>query len=256
MALLQWQLDFLASLQEWVDDLDLSQNMLMSWVSMAEERFNNELRCLEMVRRERVDLSDQCVPLPPDFLEIISCRYTESGLPLRYISSDEYWRVRSANDYSLYGPQTIAITYLDPITGQPLGPQPRQPAFVDYPGGCSGSAKLPKAGNVYTFIGQTLFVHPTVLEPSADVDPTEIELSYYAQVPPLMEAIEPTPLFRRAPKLYTYGALAHSAPYLVEDNRAELWDGNVTALITKMNESSRIGAVAGSPIVMQVRSFG
>ncbi len=254
MALLQWQLDFLASLSEWVDDLDLSETMLVSWVAMAEERFNNELRCLEMVRREKVDLADQCVPLPPDFLEIISCRYTASGLPLRYISSDEYWRVRSANDYYLSGPETAAITYLDPVTGQPLGPLPRQPAFIDYPG--RSGPKLPMTRNVYTFIGTTLFVHPTVLEPSADVDPTEIELSYYAQVPPVLAATEPTPLFLRAPKLYTYGALAQSAPYLVEDNRAQVWDSNVTALITKMNEASRIGVVAGSPITMQIRSFG
>jgi hypothetical protein len=254
MALLQWQQDFLASLHEWVDDLDISETMMLSWVAMAEERFNNELRCLEMVRRERVELGDQCVPLPPDFLEIISCRYTESGLPLRYISSDEYWRVRSANDYYLSGPQTAAITYLDPQTGQPLGPIPRQPAFIDY--GQNRGPTLPLARNVYTFIGQTLFVHPTVVEPAVDADLTTIELSYYAQVPPLMEATEPTPLFKRAPKLYTYAALTQSAPYLVEDNRAELWDSNVTALITKMNESSRIGAVAGSPIVMQVRSFG
>ena len=255
MALLLWQQNFLASLQEWVDDLDLSETMLVSWVTMAEERFNNELRCLEMVRRETVDLADQCVPLPPDFLEIINVRYTASGLPLRYISSDEYWRVRSATT-SLVGTQSLAITYLDPLTGQQVTPVVGQPAFIDYPGACRGGSKVSTMRDVYTFIGQTLFVHPTVLTPSADVDPTEIELSYYAQVPPLMEATEPTPLFKRAPKLYTYGSLTHSAPYLVEDNRAELWDSNVTALITKMNESSRIGAVAGSPIVMQVRSFG
>ncbi len=254
MALLQWQLDFLASLHEWVDDLDISETMMISWVAMAEERFNNELRCLEMVKRNRVDLADQCVPLPPDFLEMISCRYTDSGLPLRYISSDEFWRVRSANDYYLGGPQTLAITYLDPQTGQPLGPIPKQPAFIDYPG--RSGPTLPLARNVYTFIGQTLFVHPTVLEPSADVDPTEIEMSYYAMVPPLMEATDPTALFRRAPKLYTYAALAQSAPYLVEDNRAEVWDSNVTALITKMNDGSRIGVIASSPITMQVRSFG
>ena len=80
--------------------------------------------------------------------------------------------------------------------------------------------------------------------------------SYYAKVPPLAEATAPTPLFLRAPKLYTFGTLSQSAPYLVEDQRAMIWDGNVTALIKSMNESARTERVVSSPIVMQVRSFG
>ena len=245
---------FLANLQEWVDDLDLTSDMLISWVGMAEERFNNELRVLEMVQTRAVMLADQCVPFPDDWLEMISCRYAGNGLPLRYVSSDEFWRLRSSAEFYLSGPQTTAITYLDPATGVPLGPLPRQPAFIDYPG--RSGPQLPLARNCYTYIGKTLYVHPTVATPSADVDPTTVQLSYYATLPPLAEALEPTPLFLRAPKLYTYGALAQSAPYLVEDNRAQVWDSNVTALITKMNESARTGAVVSSPITMQIRSFG
>ena len=245
---------WLHTLQEWVDDLDISDEMLMSWIAMAEERFNNELRCLEMVVNRAVMLADQCVPLPDDWLEIISCRDADSHLPLRYVSSDEYFRMRSAAEYYLSGPQTTAITYLDPATGAPLGPLPRQPAFIDYPGR-SGS-RLPLARNCYTYLGRTLYVHPTVATPSVDVDPTEIMLTYYAMVPPLVEATAPTPLFKRAPKLYTYATLANSAPYLVEDQRAQMWDANATALIAKLNESAMTGRVAGSPIAVQIRSFG
>ena len=245
---------WLNTLQEWVDDLDISQEMLISWVAMAEERFNNELRALEMVVTRGVMMADQCVQLPDDFLEIVSCRYSDSGQPLRYVSLDEFWRLRSASEYYLSGPQTTAITYLDPTTGQPLGPLPRQPAFVDYPG--RSGPRLPLARNCYSYVGKTLFVHPTVVESSEDVDPTVIELAYYAMVPPLAEAEEPTPLFKRAPKLYTYGTLANSAPYLVEDQRSQMWDANTMALITKMNESAMTGRVVGSPITVQVRSFG
>ena len=156
---------FLNVLRAWVDDHDLTDDMLLSWVAMAEERFNNELRCVEMVQTRRVDLADQCVPLPDDFLEMILCRYVESGLPLRYVSPDEHVRLRSSAEYYLSGPQTTAITYLDPQTGVPLGPLPRQPAFIDYPG--RGGPQLPLARNTYTFIGHVLHVHPTVAEPSA-----------------------------------------------------------------------------------------
>ena len=244
---------FLSRLQLWVDDLDLTTEMLDSWVEMAEERFNNELRCREMVVTRSVILADQCVPLPDDFLEMIVCRYTASGLPLRYVSPDEYARVRSATEYYLSGPQTTAITYLDPATGAPVGPLPRQPAFIDYPG--RSGPQLPLAANAYTLHGNTLHVHPTVVGPG-ERDPTEIELTYFARVPPLALAAEPTPLFGRAPKLYTYGALIQSAPYLVEDQRLVTWEGTVTALIKTMNDAARTERVVGSPIIMQVRSFG
>jgi hypothetical protein len=228
--------------------------MLLSWIAMAEERFNNELRAHEMIVTRRVQLADQCVPLPEDFLEMVMCRYVASSLPLRHVPADEYWRVRSATEYYLSGPQTTAITYLDPTTGAPLGPLPRQPAFIDYPG--RSGPKLPLARNVYTTVGRTLHVHPTVVTPDADLDPTEIELTYYARVEPLATATEPTPIFQRAPKLYLFGALAASAPYFIEDSRAQLWDGNVTALIAGMNMAARQGAMISSPPVMQVRSFG
>jgi len=94
-----------------------------------------------------------------------------------------------------------------------------------------------------------------VVEPGQP-DPTEVELTYYAKVPPLAEAAEATALYVRAPKLYTYATLAHSAPYLVEDQRITLWDGTATAQIKAMNEAAMTGHVVSSPIVMQVRSFG
>ena len=250
----QFVTDFMTTLKNWVDDHDLTDEMLLSWIAMAEERFNNELRVAEMVKRQQVMLADQCVPLPDDFLEVLSCRYTDSQAPLRNVSSDEYWRVRGAAEYYLSGPQTTAITYLDPATGAPLGPLPRQPAFIDYPG--RSGPRLPLARNVYTIMGRTLFVHPTVVEASDEIDPTEIELIYYACVPPLAEALEPTPLFKRAPKLYTFGVLAASAPYFVEDQRSQVWDTNVMALIKTMNDSAHTSRVVGSPMVMQIRSFG
>src|SRR5215204_565900 len=193
MALAAFVTTFLESLKQWTDDFDLEDDMLLSWVAMAEERFNNELRAREMVQIRGIQLADQCTPLPADFLEIISVRYLDGGLPLRYVSPDEFWRIRSANEYYLSGPQTTAITYLDPATGAPVGPLPRQPAFVDYPG--RSDPKLPLARNVYTTVGRTLHVHPTVATPDTDIDPTEIELTYYAMVPPLWEATEPTLLF-------------------------------------------------------------
>jgi hypothetical protein len=246
--------NFMNVLREWVDDFDVTDEMILSWIAMGEERINNELRVLEMVVTRRVQMADQCVPLPEDFLEIVSARYLEGGLPLRHVPSDEYFRVRSGAEYYLSGPQTTAITYLDPATGAPLGPLPRQPAFIDYPG--RRGPQLPLSRNIYTVVGKTMHVHPTVATPSADIDPTEIELSYYATVPALVDAEEPTWLFKRAQKLYLYGSLAASAPYFIEDQRAQMWNENVQALIAGMNIAARQSAVISSPVTQQVRSFG
>ena len=244
---------FMEQLKQWTDDFDLTDDLLLSWVAMAEERFNNELRAREMVQIRGIQMADQCTPLPSDFLELISVRYLDGGLPLRYISPDEFWRLRSSAEFYLSGPQTTAITYLDPQTGQPLGPLPRQPAFIDYPG--RAGPELPLARNVYSYLGNVLYVHPTVTPPG-DPNPTEVELTYYAKVPPLAEAAEATPLFVRAPKLYTYATLAHSAPYLIEDQRITIWDGTTTAQIKTMNEAAMTGRVVSSPVVVQIRSFG
>jgi hypothetical protein len=98
-------------------------------------------------------------------------------------------------------------------------------------------------------------VHPTVSAPDS-LDPTEVELTYYAKVPPLAQAQAPTPVYSRAPKLYTYGALSCSSPYLIEDQRVAIWDGTVTALIKAMNDNSRVERVVSSPVLVQIRSFG
>jgi hypothetical protein len=248
-----WYDDFVSTIQLWMDDLELLPTLIGTWVYMAEERFNNELRCREMIVTRSIMLEDQCVPLPSDFLEMVSVRYTNSGLPLRYISPDEYTRVRSAAEYYLSGPQTMAITYLDPQTGAPLGPLPRQPAFIDYPG--RGGPQLPLATNAYTLLGNVLHVHPTIAGPGS-ADPTEIELTYYAMVPPLILQNDPPPLYLRGRKLYTYGTLSQASTYLIEDQRLTVWDGTVTALIKSMNDNARTERVVSSPILMQVRSFG
>lgn len=244
-------------IRDFLDDEELTDIVVGTWVDMAEERFNNELRCWEMIKRAQIMLPDQCVALPDDFLEMVSLRYTGSGLPLRYVSTDAYWRMRS--EAVLAGPPTTAITYLDPTTGQMIGPPLHQPAFIDY--GSRGPSRLPQAANAYTFVGNSLFVHPSVANiPEGDEDtvPTEIELVYYARVPPLADwALETKPpLLARAPKLYTYATLAASSPYLVEDERSTIWDGNVTALIKSMNDAAHISRVASSPMRVQIRTFG
>ena len=169
---------FLARLQEWVDDLDLTPEMLESWVYMAEERFNNELRVLEMVQLiAAVMFADQCIPFPEDWLEIISCHCTNNGQPLRYVSSDEFFRLRAASEYhpaAAGSSSSTGITYLDPVTGAQVNPPSQQPAYIDYYR--QPRLNMPLLQNAYTYLGKTLYIHPTIATPSVDVDPTEVRV--------------------------------------------------------------------------------
>lgn len=48
-------------------------------------------------------------------------------------------------------------------------------------------------------------------------------LTYFAKVPPLSDASPTNWLLDKAPDLYLYGSLLEAAPYMEEDNRAQLW---------------------------------
>ena len=65
------------------------------------------------------------------------------------------------------------------------------------------------AQNCYTYLGKTLYVHPTVATPSEDVDPTQVQLAYYAKLPPLAEADSADAALRAlAEALHLRGAVA------------------------------------------------
>lgn len=66
-------------------------------------------------------------------------------------------------------------------------------------------------GNTLVLVGSTLNVAYTLL--------------YFNQIPALSSASPQNWLLTREPGLYLYTALAHSAPYLQDDPRIELWLG-------------------------------
>lgn len=82
------------------------------------------------------------------------------------------------------------------------------------------------------------------------------EMIYHARVPALSSTNQQNLLSQRHPNLYLYGALAHSAPYLKDDDRVAVWasifSGGAEALKTAA-ERAQYGA---SPLKMRSRTFG
>ncbi|MBX6322657.1 MAG: hypothetical protein IRY94_12570 [Rhodospirillaceae bacterium] len=99
---------------------------------------------------------------------------------------------------------------------------------------------------VYTLTGDSLRVAPA---PGA---PCVAELAYLRRLPPL-SAQQPTNwLLAAAPDLYLYGALLEAAPFLMDDERARLWQAAFETAVQALVEADardRTGAAAPAAVV-------
>jgi hypothetical protein len=82
----------------------------------------------------------------------------------------------------------------------------------------------------------------------------DITLRYFARVPALSDAEPSNWLLEDMPDIYLYGALLHSAPYLKDDTRAQVWGSLYSAAVTQANKSSRVASTSGGPLVQRVRT--
>jgi hypothetical protein len=64
------------------------------------------------------------------------------------------------------------------------------------------------------------------------------ELLYLARIPALSDAAPVNWLLTDAPDAYLYGSLIQSAPYLVEDERIQIWASLYSAAVSNLNASS------------------
>lgn len=69
----------------------------------------------------------------------------------------------------------------------------------------------------YCIVGKNLEIVPFVAEP------LQIEMTYYRKVPALTAEAPTNWLLQEHPDYYFYGSLAHSAPFLRDDERTTLW---------------------------------
>jgi len=82
------------------------------------------------------------------------------------------------------------------------------------------------------------------------------EVLYYQQVPALSDSATYNWLLRSAPDLYLYGALIHSAPYLVEDGRAAVFAQMYGAAVNQLNLQSEASKTSGAGLKLKVRGLG
>lgn len=83
----------------------------------------------------------------------------------------------------------------------------------------------------------------------------EYELIYYTRIPALSVAAPTNWMLEYHPDAYLYGALVHSAPYLVDDGRVGTWGSFYNAAIEAIQQESERAKAGGSGLRIKSRAF-
>jgi hypothetical protein len=80
------------------------------------------------------------------------------------------------------------------------------------------------------------------------------ELLYFAKIPALSDAATTNWLLTDSPDAYLYGALVHSAPYLKDDARIQVWAALYQSAIDNLNAASDSARYSGTGLRMKIRN--
>lgn len=81
------------------------------------------------------------------------------------------------------------------------------------------------------------------------------ELLYVADIPALSDSNTSNWLLANAPDVYLYGALVHSAPYLKDDARAQVWAAMYQSAVDGLNAASSKSKNSGVGLRMKIRGL-
>ncbi|MAL86561.1 MAG: hypothetical protein CMI23_09445 [Opitutae bacterium] len=98
--------------------------------------------------------------------------------------------------------------------------------------------------------GDTLEVSPT-----PDKSMT-IQLTYYAEVPPLSSTNTENFLLRSNPDIYLYGALKHASIYLMEDERVGLFSGLFEKALEELRIQQQNASFGKGSLLKRRRTYG
>lgn len=81
------------------------------------------------------------------------------------------------------------------------------------------------------------------------------ELVYFAELETLSDENTSNWLLSDAPDVYLYGTLAHSAPFLGEDARIQVWSSLYEAALAGLNRASDTARYSGTGLRMKLRAY-
>jgi hypothetical protein len=212
--------DFTAQIADWANREDWSPSLVASYVRMAEQKLNAELRISRMIQFNDGLIASCCAPLPADWLEflndggvqIASTSAPEGFWPLRYKPVDEFMKFRPDWTYDWLGSQGF-----------------------------------------YTIQGRQIFFGGT---PDA-VNGLTYRIVYFGEVPVFSDDTDSW-VYDKYPSLYLYAALMHAGLHAVgEEQGAMGFKALAEDTINKLNAEYQRGKASGSRLSRsRIRSFG
>jgi len=192
--------------------------VVTSWIRMAEEYLSTALRVKHMIQIDHYLIKAPRVPLPLEWQEIRLVRRLDTGGVCRYQTPDTFFNSE----------------FPDP---------PKYPTGT----GKAGDTEL----NRYCILGNFL-----IIGGSDPVNGIDIELTYYQNIPPLVDATNNWANYY-SPTVYTMKILHVASLYAIEDARGPTWNDEVVRLVNGMNTQHKIDMASGSVLVQTRRkSFG
>jgi hypothetical protein len=82
-------------------------------------------------------------------------------------------------------------------------------------------------------------------------DAYPLTMVYYATLPSLSDTETSNWVLDLYPDLYLYGTLLHSAPYLSDDAKIQVWGSLYQSALDSVNRESNKAMYSGSPLVMR-----
>jgi len=123
----------------------------------------------------------------------------------------------------------------DPVRGLEYAtPERMDELRQSYNGGANGEPVY------YTVMGDNIFVVPT---PDGTY---QLEIGYYRDIPTLTSDSDTNFLITDHPDLITYGSLMHSAPYLQDDSRLQVWATLYSTALEATMEANKRALFSGS----------
>ena len=72
---------FKSQISEWMNRADWSDDLVTSFIRMAESKFNAELRIDRQIQFEEALIASRCAPLPDDCLQLELVRIANDNVP-------------------------------------------------------------------------------------------------------------------------------------------------------------------------------
>lgn len=195
------------------------EDQIPGWIQLAEEQHKTDLRIRDMLTRTSTQITARTLALPTGFIKFKRVRIAETSSgypwPIEIVTPEQlvgFWRSEAQGN--------LALRMSD---GRP--------------------ANMPR----YMSIDGVMEFDLDVSE--FDDDEPYLQMLYWKAFTALSDDDDTNALLTRAPGAYFYGALIHSAPYLLDDERIAVWRNEYAKIVSALNLADRD---PGGPLASRV----